>query len=157
VREVEEENHMSLTDVHATQLYALGTRVRERGTGNEYIYLKGITSTAVGSVVVFDEAHVTKLADEDDKGRVAVAVSAVDANTKFGWYGIYGKFAAKVLAAFADNGAVFLTTTDGSVDDADVAGDSVHGMWGRSAIDTPSTGLAYMELNYPWVSDIAHD
>lgn len=144
------------TDIHTTQLYPLGTRAYDN-VGNEYIYLKGVASTVQYSGVSFDEVHVTSLAVANAKGRVAIASAAVDATTKFGWYCVQGKFPAKVLALFADNGAVFLTSTAGSFDDADVAGDAVMGMVGRSAIDTPSTGLAYMELNYPMVQDIAID
>jgi hypothetical protein len=145
------------TDVHTSQLYALGTRARKRGTGDEFIYLKGVASVVAGTVVTFDEAHVTTRAVANGQGRVAVAQAAVDATTEFGWFQIYGRAAATVLAAFADNGKVYLTATAGSVDDADVAADFVVGMIGRSAIDTPSTGLAYMELNYPVVMDLAFD
>lgn len=144
-------------DVHSTKKYRLGTR-KVDVAGNEYIYLKGVASTVQGSVVTFDEAHVTTLATANAKGRVAVAMAAVDATTEYGWYCIYGKTSAKVLTGFADNGAVFLTATAGSVDDADVAGDAVIGMVGRSAIDGgAATGQAYMEMNYPFVSDIAID
>lgn len=144
------------TDVDTTQRNPLGTRAFDN-VGNEYIYMQGVASCVAGSVVTFDEAHVTTLAVANAKGRVAVAMAAVDATTEYGWFCIYGKAAAKVLAAFADNGSVYLTATAGSVDDADVAGDAVLGMWGRAAIDTPSTGLAWMELNYPMVHDIAVD
>lgn len=152
---------MPYTDVDASQKYALGTRSREKGTGNEFIYLKGVTGVAQGSVVVFDEVHVTALADSDtsgQNGRVAVAVAAVDASTKFGWFQIYGKVAAKVAAAFADGGAVSTTSTGGTVDDA-ATGLEVHifGMYGRSAIDTPTTGQAWMELNYPHIEGVALD
>lgn len=142
--------------VHSTQAHTLGTRARDN-EGNEYIYLQGVASCLAGSVVTYDEAHVTTLAIANAKGRVAVAMAAVDATTEFGWFGIFGKHAAKVAASFADNGNVFLTATGGTVDDADVAGDAVIGMVGRAAINTPSTGLAWMELNYPFVSDIAID
>lgn len=148
------------TNVDAVQKYALGTRARKQSTGNEYIYLQGVASTEQGSVVGFDEAHVTSLADADTPtvGRIAVACAAVDATTKFGWYCIYGKVAAKVLAAFADNGVVSLVSTGGSVDDAAVGHElAVHGAIGRSAVDTPTTGQAYLELCYPFVTGAAND
>ena len=143
-------------EVHDSKKFRLGTRVKDRA-GNEFIYLQGVGSTLANSWVSFDEAHVSTLAVANAKGRVAIAGAAVDATTEYGWYCIYGKFAGKALAAFADNGSVYLTATAGSVDDADVAGDAVLNAWGRSALDTPSTGLAYFELNYPSVSDIAFD
>jgi hypothetical protein len=143
-------------NVDATQRYSLGTRVRDK-VGGEFIYLKGVASCAQGSWVTFDEAHVTTLAVANAQGRVAVAGAAVDASTKFGWFQIYGKVAGKALTAFADNGKVYLTATNGSVDDTDVAADFVAGAVGRSALDTPVTGQAYFELNYPMVQDTAFD
>lgn len=141
--------------VDSTNKYALGTRIKDK-TGGEFIYLKGVANVAQGSWVTFDEAHLTLLAVANAQGRVAVAGAAVIAN-KYGWFQIYGKVAAKALASFADNGKVYLTSTDGSVDDADVAGDAVIGAVGRSALDTPTTGQAYFELNYPMVQDLAID
>ena len=143
--------------VDAIQSVPLGTKMKafdaSYGAG-EFVYLKGVTGTAVGSVVLIaPDDWSTSLATANDVGKLAVAVAAIDANTKFGWYQIYGKGAAKVLASFADNGDCYLTATAGSVDDADVAGDYIRGMKGASAIDTPSTGLAEVELGYPEVAD----
>ena len=39
------------------------------------------------------------------------------------------------------------------VDDADVAGDYINGMKGASAIGTPSSGLAELEISRPFVND----
>jgi hypothetical protein len=142
-------------EVHASQKFRLGTRVRDVA-GNEYIYLKGVASTAVGSWVSFDEAHVSTLTVADAQGRIAIAKAAVDATTEFGWYAIYGSHSGLCLASFADNGKVYLTSTAGSVDDADVAGDAVVGAVGRSARNA-TTGLATFELNYPFAHDLAFD
>lgn len=143
--------------VDSVQAVPLGTRVRafdaSYGAG-EFIYLKGVTDCAVGSVVLIaPDDWSTSLAAANDVGKLAVAVAAVDADTKFGWFQVYGKGAAKVLASFADNGDCYLTATAGSVDDADVAGDYIRGMKGASAIGTPSAGLAEVELGYPEVAD----
>lgn len=147
---------MSLfTEVHASQKYRLGKRVQFQS--NEFIYLAGITACGQGSWVTFDEAHLTTLAVANGQGRVAVAGAAVDAATKFGWFQIYGKVAAKALAAFADNGKVYLTSTAGSVDDADVSADFVVGAIGRSALGTPAAGQSYFELSYPVVQDTILD
>lgn len=143
------------TDVHASKKYFLGRKQKD-AAGNEFIYLKGVTNCVAGSWVTFDEAHVTILAVANAQGRVAVARSAVDAATKYGWFQIYGSAPGLCLASFADNGKVYLTSTDGSVDDADVAGDAVIGAVGRSARDT-TTGLATFELNAPIVQDLAVD
>jgi len=129
----------------------VGTRAFDEN-GNEYIYLKGVANTEVGSWVSFDEDGQTTLLVSNAKGRVAVAMAAVVAN-KYGWYQIYGKATGKALANFADNGLVYSTSTAGSVDDAVVAGDIIIGAIGRSAVGTPDTGLAYFELNYPFATD----
>ena len=122
----------------------------------EFMYCKGATSTVVGSVATINEQGSTSLAVADDKGRIGCAMSAT-VGSKYGFYQIYGKGVAKVLTGFADNGTCYLTSTGGSVDDAAVAGDLVHGMVGRSAIDGPATGKAYVELNRPFVDDTAND
>lgn len=137
-----------------TKRHKLGTR--RRVDDKEFIYLKGVGSTVVGSWVTFDEAGTTTLASANAQGRVAVAMAIVDATTEFGWYQIYGSASAKALTAFADNGKVYLTSTAGSVDDTDVAGDAVIGAVGRSAVNE-TTLLATFELNYPMVQDLAID
>lgn len=142
------------TDVHAEKKFRLGTRVKDKA-GNEFIYLQGVASTAAGSWVSFDEAHVSTLLAANAVGRVAVAQAAVDATTKYGWYQIYGKASGKVLTLFADNGKIYSTSTAGSVDDAVVSGDLVVGAIGRSAIDGgAATGQAYVELSYPFATDV---
>ena len=139
--------------VDSTKRHPLGTRALDTD-GNEYIYLQGVASTVAGSWVTFDEEKLTTLAVANAQGRVAIAMAAIVADS-YGWYQIYGKNTiAKVLAGFADNGKIYLTATDGSVDDADVAGDAVIGALGRSAV---SGGVATVELNYPIVQDMAVD
>lgn len=140
--------------VDTTKKHQLGTRARDED-GNEYVYVQGVASGAAGSWVTMDEDYVTTLAVADGQGRVGVLMAALDATTDYGWAQIYGKNTiAKVLASFADNGKIFLTATAGSVDDADVAGDAVVGAVGRSAV---SGGVATVELNYPFVHDVAID
>lgn len=118
-----------------------------------FIYLKGVASTVLGSWVTFayDDGATTLLA-ANAIGPVAVAMSANVAN-QYGWYQRRGKAVAKVAASFADNGNVYATATAGTADDAVVAGDRVKGAVGASAIDTPSTGLAEMEIDNPFMDD----
>lgn len=150
---------VALQAIDATETSAtisLGTRVNAKHTTygvGEFIYLKGVASTAVGSVVLINpDDWSTSLATANDVGKLGVAMSA-NVASQYGWYQIYGKGAAKVLTGFVDNADCYLTATAGSVDDADVAGDYIRGMKGASAIDTPSTGLAEVELGYPEVAD----
>lgn len=144
-------------DVHATKKFRLGTR-KKAVNGNEYIYLKGVTSCADGSWVVYGSDYTAVLAVADLQGNVAVANAAIDAATKFGWFTIFGVETALVLASYdGTNGAgTYLTATPGSMDDTDVAGDAVHGAVGQTDRDT-TTGMSQFILSYPFVLDLATD
>lgn len=147
-----------ITETSATQSTAvpLGTIVRAKhetyGSG-EFIYLKGLADTAVGTWVTYnaDDFSTTLLA-ANAIGPVAIAMSANVAN-QYGWYQIQGKAVGKVLTGFVDNANVYATATAGSVDDAVVAGDRVKRAKGASAIGTPSSGLAEMEIDRPFMDD----
>ena len=139
--------------INTTKRFKLGTR--RKVDGNEFIYLQGVASTAIGTWVTFDEAGLTTRTAANAQGRVGIAMAAIVAS-QFGWYQIYGSASGLALTAFADNGKVYLTSTAGSVDDADVAGDFVVGAVGRSAVNE-TTLLATFELNYPMVQDTAFD
>lgn len=142
-----------------TKQHSLGTVVKAvdiastaYGEG-EFIYLKGLASTVVGSFVTYnaDDGSTTLLA-ANAIGPVATAMSINVAN-QYGWYQIKGKAVGKVAAAFADNGLVYATATAGTADDAVVAGDRVKNCLGASAIDTPSTDLAELEMDHPFMDD----
>lgn len=135
-----------------TQNHPIGTVVRAidptYGEG-EFIYLKGLASTAVGEVVIYDQyANTTKRAVANDRGPAAVAMSA-NVASQYGWYQIKGAAVVKVAALFAAGGNVYLTATAGTVDDATVSGDKIDGMRGKTAIDTPSTGYAVCQIDHP--------
>ncbi|MBB3772027.1 hypothetical protein FHS55_002636 [Angulomicrobium tetraedrale] len=151
----------SITDIANTandyyRPWKLGARVRavdETYGEGEFIYLKGVANTVRGSVVVFNpDDWSTVLAVANAVGPIAVAMGATVAST-YGWYQIFGKGVASVLTGFVDNADCYLTATDGSIDDTDVAGDYIRGMKGASAIGTPAAGLAEVELWYPQVAD----
>lgn len=129
--------------------FALGTEVEAYdatlGQKATFVFLKGVASVAEGSWVTYDEVFATALLAANAIGGVAIAVSAVVAN-KYGWFCKRGKIPGLVLAAFADNGLCYATATAGSADDAAVAGDRVKGALGRSAIDTPAAGFAWIQF-----------
>jgi hypothetical protein len=140
----------------ATQLHALGTIVRAVDPtyfGGEFIYLKGLAATAVGTWVTYNpDDFSSALLAANAIGPVAVAMSACVAS-EYGWYQIQGKAVGLALASYADNGLVYATSTAGSVDDAVVAGDRVKGALGASAVGTPSSGFAEFEIARPWMDD----
>lgn len=143
------------TSVVDTSLgHPLGTRAFDTD-GNEYIYLQGVASTAAGSWVTFDEDNLTTLAVADGVGRVAVAMAAIVAS-RYGWYQIYGRCATALAILDGDCAAdkqLYLTSTAGSVDDVDVAGDAIHGAISRVA-ETVTANYIEAELNYPFVCDV---
>ena len=145
-----------IDDTSTTKQHPLGTRVKAvdptYGAG-EFVYLKGVASTAIGSWVTYNlDDGSTDLLAANAIGPVAVAMSANVAN-QYGWYQVYGKAVGKALASYADNGLVYATATAGSIDDAVVAGDRVKLAKGASAVDTPSTGFAEFEIEYPFMDD----
>ena len=137
--------------VDSAAAFAVGTRA-EDGSGNQFIYLTGLATTAIGSVVTYDEAGVTALAVANGVGPIAAAMSASVAN-KYGWYQIGGSASALTASDVADNAAVYLTATPGSIDDAVVAGDRVKGAITRAA--RTGAGLVSVQLYSPFVDDIA--
>lgn len=153
----------NLADTETTQRHSLGQIIQakdsdygaaanDRGVG-EFIYLKGVASTVVGSWVLYNaDDGSTSLLAANDIGSVAIALSA-NVASQYGWYQIKGKAIGKALAGYVDNANVYSTATAGSVDDAVVAGDRVKNAKGASALDAPGTGLAEFEIDRPFVDD----
>jgi hypothetical protein len=144
-----------IADTSTLQRHAPGTVVRAKdpayGSG-EFIYLKGVVSTAVGSVVLYNpDDFSTSLLAANDIGPVAVAMSATGAS-QYGWYQIQGKAVVKA-GTVVDNGNVYATATPGQVDDAVVAGDRLKNAKFASADGTPSAGLAECEIWRPFMDD----
>jgi len=85
-----------------TQKHPLGTIVRAKdstyGEG-EFIYLQGIGSTAIGSIVEYSSAFVTGLATValETPQPLAVAMSA-NVASQYGWYQIGGQAVMKKTA-----------------------------------------------------------
>ena len=146
----------AITDTDTVLKVALGTRVEAvdetYGVG-EFIYLKGVASTVLGSWVTFNpDDYSTTLLAANAIGPCAVAMSA-NVASQYGWYQIYGKAIGRALTGFLDNANVYATATAGSVDDAVVAGDRVKNCVGASAVGTPSANLAEFEIAYPAMDD----
>lgn len=140
-----------IADTETTQHHPLGTRVTAKddtyGEG-EFIYLKGVASTAVGNLVIYDQkAGTTTRTVAGSRGPCAVAMSA-NVASQYGWYQIAGS-AVVTAGTVAANGDVYLTATAGSIDDATVSGDKVDQARLKTANGTPSAGLAVVELAFP--------
>lgn len=147
----------SIGDVDTAARNPIGMRVQGvDATGNtaEFIYLKGVASTIVGSVVTFDQAGVTTLIVADASGPVAVALALTVVNT-FGWYGIQGTFPTDVvansLAAAAGVKNPGRETTDGKVGDGRAAGDEIANFFQRVA--TVAAAVVNCQIDHPYVNN----
>lgn len=103
----------AIADTSTTQLHPLGTIVTAVDPtlgGGEFIYLKGVGSTVVGSIVNYDDNFQTALDTSATAGPsrpLAVAMSANVAN-QYGWYQISGLAVATKAntVSFADGAAL---------------------------------------------------
>lgn len=84
-----------IAETSTTARHALGTIVRAKdatyGEG-EFIYLLGVTSTVVGSIVNYDAAYQTALHTSAlDKPRPLAVAMSVNVGSQYGWYQIGGQ------------------------------------------------------------------
>lgn len=133
------------------QKHEIGKRVKAKdptyGEG-EFIYLKGVASTVIGDVVIYDQrANTTTRTVAGSRGPAAVAMSANVAN-QFGWYQIAGSAVVKAATVVA-NASPYVTATAGTIDDAVVATDKIDGARFKTADGTPSAGFAVVQLDRP--------
>jgi hypothetical protein len=135
-----------------TKQHELGTVISATdityGAG-EFIYLKGVASTAKGDVVCFDQNAGTTVralaGDAGSTGLVAVAMSA-NVASQYGWYAVGGSVPANAATALANTQA-HLSASAGQIDDA--TGTPITGMLIKAAT---SAGFATVQINRPSVS-----
>lgn len=147
----------NLYNVDDTQKYPIGQIIRGIDPvlgGGEFIYLKGITGTVLGSFVTYDYKGTTVLTVADCVGPVATALAATISN-KYGWYQISGKAVGYVLTGYADGGIVNATSTPGAIDDPAATTDNIVNAKGAGAIGTPSATTAYISLSRPFANNVA--
>ena len=130
------------------QNHALGTIVQANdptyGAG-EFIYLKGVASTAIGSAAVYNNsAGTTTLTVAASRGPVGISMSA-NVASQYGWYQISGVASAVFAAAAVVETVLYATATGGSVDDAVVAGSQISGA--KVAATVAGAGLGLVQLN----------
>jgi len=143
-----------LDETSTTQNHTLGKIIRAEdkdttayGAG-EFIYLKGVASTAIGEPVIYDlDAGTTTRAVAGSRGNIAFAMSANVAN-QYGWYQIAGTCVAKT-GTVVSGSLPYLTATAGTLDDAVVSGDKIDNARFITANGTPSAGFALVQANRP--------
>ena len=136
--------------VDTTKQYTLGTKAFD-SSGNEYIYMQGVTSGAAGRWVTYDEDYVTTLLAANAAGPVGVMMAALDATTDYGWVCVRGTVSASIAANTADNAPLGFETTAGYAGDGRAAGDMIYGAWCRTAVTT--AGNNDVQILYPFVTD----
>ena len=130
---------------------AFDTGSDNRGVG-EFIYLQGVASTAIASMVTYHaDDWSTVLTVADSVGAVALAMSASVAS-RYGWYQISGKGAATSGATVVENAALYLHASAGTASDDAVAGDFIYRMQAASAVS--GAGAFDVELHRPNVNNL---
>lgn len=114
----------AIADTSTTQNHPLGTIVRGRDTstgggGAEFIYLLGVGSTVVGSLVTYNattfQTALSPTNATTDGSPLAVAMSA-NVASQYGWYQISGLAVIKKTAVpFAPSTGLWLSGTSGRV------------------------------------------
>lgn len=122
-------------DASAARVLPVATIVRGADTASgqgagEFIYLPGVASLAVGSVVTYNPlAKTVTLAPHTANlnSPVAVAMSANTATTSYGWYQITGVAVIKRITGAKTSPSVplFLSATAGSVQSVASAGKQI--------------------------------
>lgn len=135
----------SLTTVYDSAVHKVGTIVRDSNM-NQYVFAKGVASTAAGYAVSFDENWNTALIaiDGSNKGMVGIAQAATVAST-YGWYLIDGKGYIYAENSVADDALVYSADTAGQVDDDSSSEVQLKGLVFRAA--RSGAGLVLVEIH----------
>ena len=150
----------AVDETSTTQQHELGLRAcgfdSTYGYG-EFIYLPGVASTIAGSAVIYDTyAGTTTLTLAASEGPIGIAMSA-NVASQWGWYQIFGSAVVDTAAGAVANAMVYVTATAGTVDDADVINTQVDNAVFKTAVDTPSTGFAVIQISYPSANSQSED
>jgi hypothetical protein len=122
----------------------------------EFIFLKGVGSTAIGDWVGYSPALGTSVrATANGTYPLAVATAACDTTTKYGWYQISGIARANGLTSITHtSGFLALTGTAGSLDDASVIGDHVFNARKTATVHVVVTFLDTYNINRPFTTTV---
>jgi len=107
----------AIADTSTTQLHPLGTIVRAvdstYGVG-EFIYLRGVASTVVGSVVEYDTSWQTGLSTIAVETPTPLAVSmSINIAANWGWYQISGESVMVLATSVTLSAGAGIGTTAG--------------------------------------------
>lgn len=140
------------------QNHPLGTIIRAYdptlGEG-EFIYLQGVASTVVGSLVTYDQVNAKTVLAPNTANLaqpVAVAMSA-NVASQFGWYQISGAAVIKKTATKINPGVqIFLSATAGSIQSTAASGKEVlNAITINTATVASATGTVTVQINRPFL------
>lgn len=151
--------NQKIGDTSATQAdIPLGTRVRAKdptyGEG-EFIYLLGVASTVVGSVVVYDGASTgtptwqTALAPSTaGLGKTLAVAMSANVGSQYGWYQIAGQAVCATNGTLTSGANVYLAGS-GQLTSTQANGKQVLGAFSSTATGTPAASQAVITMNHP--------
>ena len=148
-----------IADTSTVQTKPLGTIVSAQdptyGAG-EFIYLKGVGSTAVGDWVGYSPTLGTSVRiAAGGNYPLAVAMSACSTTTLFGWYQISGVARALGLTSITHtSGFLAACGTSGAVDDASVIGDAIFGARKTPTVHVVGTFIDTYMLSRPFMPQV---
>jgi len=121
----------------------------------EFIYLLGVASTVIGSVVTWGgnasgvPSFQTALAPATANLNQPLAVAmAANVGSQYGWYQISGHAVAATNGTLTADAPVYLAGS-GQLSTSSVAGKQVEDARSITATGTPAAGLAVIEINRP--------
>lgn len=148
-----------IANTETTQNHPLGTTVRAwdptYGAG-DFIYLLGVASTVVGSLVKYNattyQTALLSVANGKNKGvPVAVAMSA-NVASQYGWYQIRGNAVVKkTTVAVSPQVPIFISATDGRLKVVASAGQQILGaQTANLATIVTTTSTVVVTINAPF-------
>jgi hypothetical protein len=149
-----------LTDVLSSDVEGIGTHRREGE--DEYLFLKGVSGTILGSVVIINSAglYTTALLTRALGAatcRLAVAMAVIGAS-KWGWYQIAGYSGAILAGADCVHEDQLYTDTGqdatGGIDDDGSSEHAIHGMTIGATVPATSPATAVGMLSHPWAAPV---
>lgn len=146
-----------IATVKTSATIPLGTIVQGRDPtygGAEFIYLKGVTSTVVGSMVTYNATTYQTALSPNTAGTgnaFAFAMAATTATEKYGWYQISGlAVAKKTNVSWEPQKAVYQSGTTGRVMDTVASGKQVVGAFSANLTTvTTTTSTIVLQINRP--------
>lgn len=149
--------------IHTAKRYRLGSE-KQSMDGSRFIYGKGVSSNALGKVVVFNDETFTPvlITNTPLTGMVAISLSANTSATNYSWYMVYGStknlpnLSGQVSIATSSVDKTALSANDGTA--GRVQGDAVHAgkmISGAWAIGVSASNLGDAFLNYPSIAGVS--